>query len=102
MAGLRMRLWMTSLLVGCTISCAITFTVWITKIGPWFPPFWPGWFLAIASQAVVIVIGRGELDYRVGLALVTIGNGAFYAWISLRIMKADVTSRRRIGKHFLR
>ena len=98
MAGLRMRLWLTSLLAGCAISCLLTFTMWIIKIGPWFPPFWPGWFLAIAT----VVVGRGEQwGSRVSLALVTIGNAAFYAWVFLRVIKADVASRGRIGRHFL-
>ena len=99
MAGLRKRLWLTSLLVGCAISCVLTFTMWIMKIGPWFPPFWPGWFLAI----VAVVLGHGQQwDSRVDLALVTIGNAAFYAWIFLRVIKADLASRGRIGRHFLR
>jgi hypothetical protein len=99
MSRLRARLLLASLLVGCVISCVMTAGMWIMRIGPWFPPFWPGWFLAIAAT----IVGRGEhWDSWVGTALVMIGNAAFYAWIFFLVIKADVACRGRIGRHFVR
>ena len=99
MPRLQTRLLLASLLVGCVISCVLTAVMWSLRIGPWFPPLWPGWFLSIAAT----IVGRGEhWDSRVGTVLVMIGNAAFYACIFFRVIKADVACRGRIGRHFLR
>lgn len=99
MLSLRSRLFFTSLLVGCFISCVLDAAMWRMKIGPWFPPFWPGWFLAIAST----IAGRGaHWDNWVYIGLITTGNAAFYGLISLWVLKADVAARGRIGRYFIR
>ena len=68
-------------------------------IGAWFPPYWPGWFLAI----VAAIVGHGEhWDDRVFITIATIGNAVFYAWIVSLALNADVESRGPIGRHFLR
>jgi hypothetical protein len=72
--------------------------MWTLKIGPWFPPFWPGWFLAIASM----VVNGGHWDKWTGIAITTIGNAAFYALISFRLIRSDAVSHGRIGRYFLR
>src|ERR1700752_371450 len=99
MPSLRTRLLFTSLLVGCLVSCVLDAAMWKMKMGPWFPPFWPGWFFAIATK----VVTHGEhWNNWVNIALVTVGNAVFYAFISLWVIKADVAARGRIGRQFLR
>jgi uncharacterized membrane protein len=71
--------------------------MWTMKIGPWFPPFWPGWFLAIVSM----VLNGGRLDQWTGIAIATIGNAAFYALILFWLIRADADSNGRIGRYFL-
>jgi hypothetical protein len=87
MASVRTRLWLTSLLVGGVISCVLTVSTWMLKIGPWFPPAWPGWFFALAA----VIVGHGDSwDNRAVLAIVTVGNAAFYGWVVLRAMSPPV------------
>lgn len=73
----RSWLLLASALRGSFISCVLSAAMWTLKIGPWFPPFWPGWFLAIASTVV-----NGGSGKWTGIAVTTIGNAAFYALIS--------------------
>jgi hypothetical protein len=52
----RMRLWVTSLVAGCAISAILTVVVRATGMALYFPPFWPGLFLAW----IVIIFSHGE------------------------------------------
>ena len=92
------RLVFVSASTGAFISSLISAAMWATKIGPWFPPLWPGWFLAIASAALT---GRqwGELT---AIGIITIGNAGFYAFMFLWLIRYDALSNGRIGRYFLR
>jgi hypothetical protein len=61
--------------------------------GPWFPPFWPGWFFGIAS-GLSDAGKRG--NQRMDTVLAMMGNATFYSWIFFRFIKADVAWRGRI------
>jgi len=99
MPVLRTRLLLMSLLVGCFLSSVLELAMSKMRIGAWFPPYWPGWFLAI----VAAIVGHGEhWDDRVFITIATIGNAVFYAWIVSLALNADVESRGPIGRHFLR
>ncbi len=95
----RMRLWITSLLIGGVLSCAFTALMWLTRAIFYFPPVWPGLFLA--WSVVVASLGQHWAD-RFGVVLLTLGNTAFYAWLSFRVMKAEVVSRGRLSRYFVR
>jgi hypothetical protein len=93
----RMRLWITSLLTGCAISGALTAFVLATRTAFYFPPFWPGLFFAW----IVIILSRGESwAGDLILILATLGNAAVYAWLYLRVIKAEVSARGRVGRYF--
>jgi hypothetical protein len=93
----RSRLLFASLFLGSFISCVLSIAMWTLRIGPWFPPFWPGWFLAIAST----VVNGGHWNTWTGIAIATIGNALFYAWISFLVIRSDAVFRGRIGRSFL-
>jgi hypothetical protein len=95
----RSRLLLASALLGSFISCVLSAAMWTLKIGPWFPPFWSGWFLAIV--ATVLNGGHWENNWT-GIAITTIGNAVFYALISFWVIRADAVSHGTIGRHFLR
>jgi hypothetical protein len=89
---------LASALFGSFVSSVLSAAMWTLKIGSWFPPFWPGWFLAIASM----VVNGGHWDKWTGITITTIGNAIFYAFISFRLIRSDVMSNGRIGRFFLR
>jgi len=93
-----MRLCITSLLLGGAVSCSFTAFVWLTRAIFYFPPVWPGLFF---SWAVFVVGGRHWADCF-GIVELTFGNAAFYAWLSFRVLKADVVSRGRLSRYFVR
>jgi len=96
---LRTSLLVASILFGCAISGALAVFVAVTRVAFYFPPFWPGLFFSW----IVIIVCRGELwASRFGLSLVVIGNAVFYAWISLRVIKAEIVSPGPVGRFFLR
>ena len=95
---MRMRRCITSLLVGGAVSCSFTAFVWLTRAIFYFPPVWPGLFF---SWTVFVVGGRHWADCF-GIVELTFGNAAFYAWLSFRVLKADVVSRGRLSRYFVR
>ena len=95
----RVRLWITSVFIGSIVSCTFTALMWLTRATFYFPPVWPGlllaWIVVIASH------GQHWAD-RFGVTLLTLGNTVFYAWLSFRVMKAEVASRGRLSRYFVR
>jgi hypothetical protein len=92
----RVRQWVVGVVVGCAISGILTATVLATRLAFYFPPFWPGLFLAW----IVIIVSHGESSgSHFGILLATVGNAALYAWVSLRIIKAEVSAGGRVGRY---
>jgi hypothetical protein len=73
--------------------------MWAMGIGFWFPPFWPGLFFA---WGIIIVTHAQQWGESAFLVLVTRGNAAFYAWISLKLIGADIEARGWFGRKLLR
>lgn len=98
MSERKTRVWLASLTAGCAISFMLTAAMRKMSIGFWFPPSWPGAFLALPSA----IARHGQLwDSRASLALVTIGNAAFYAWIFLRVLRAEILARGNLSRYFV-
>jgi hypothetical protein len=97
-SGLRMRLWIASLISGLVISGILSGVMWKTHAGFWLPGSQPGWLLAWIAMAVV---RTGSGSDRLGRALITIGNAVFYAWLTRGLLAAEITVRGALGKHFL-
>jgi hypothetical protein len=97
-SGLRMRLWTASMIIGLVISCVLSGVMWKTHAGFWLPGSQPGWLFAWIAMAV---IRTGSESDRLGGALTTIGNAAFYAWLTRGLLAAEITVRGALGKHFL-
>ena len=97
-SGLRMRLWTASMIIGLVISCVLSEVMWKTHAGFWLPGSQPGWLFAWIAMAV---IRTGSGSDRLGGALITIGNAAFYAWLTRGLLAAEITVRGALGKHFL-
>jgi hypothetical protein len=99
MSERKTRVWLTSVAFGAAVSVILTGTMLKMGIAYWFPPFWPGLFLWIASA----IAGHGlYLTGPGGLALVTTGNAAFYAWGFSRILRAEILARGNLSRYFLR
>jgi hypothetical protein len=93
---MRMRLYITSFLLGGVVSCGLTAFVWLTRAIFYFPPVWPGLFLAWT----VLVASRGQQwADRFAIMALTFGNTAFYAWLSFRVLNADILSRGRFTRY---
>ena len=75
-----------------TVSLMLSLVMWATRLGYWLPGTQPGWALA---WAVVIVGGAGA---QYGVALVTAGNAAFYALLSVPVIRLEVAERGPIGR----
>jgi len=90
---------MASILAGCAISVVLDVFMAMLGVAYYFPPFWPGLFFSLT----VIIASRGESWANgIHIALVTVGNAAFYTWVSLRVLKAEVVSRGPLGRRLLR
>jgi hypothetical protein len=98
MAERKFRLWLVSLAIGCGTSLILTAAMLKMSIGFWFPPFWPGLFLALAFS----IVSHGQSWDSVSLALILAGNAAFYAWLFLRILRAEIHARGHLSRYFLR
>jgi hypothetical protein len=91
-----MRLWVTSLVAGCAISGILTGLVLATGIAFYFPPFWPGLFFAW----IVVIFSHGESwTSHFGIILATVGNAVLYAWVSGRVIQAEVLARGRVSRY---
>jgi hypothetical protein len=94
----RMRLWVTSIVAGCVISGILTAVVRVTGTGIafYFPPFWPGLFVAW----IVIIFSHGRSwAGHFGIVLTTAGNAALYSWAALKVIKAEVSAGGRVGRY---
>jgi hypothetical protein len=90
------RILVASFIAGVAVSLTLTFVMWATHLGYWLPGTQPGWVLA---SAVIIAGGAGA---QYGIALVTAGNAAFYACLSVPVIKAEVAERGPIGRAVVR
>jgi len=99
MSERKTRVWLTSLAVGCTISFLLTAAMWKTHYGFWLPGSQPGWLLAWATRVVRPASGWENSS---GIAVVTAGNAAFYAWIFSRVLRAEILARGNLSRYFLR
>ena len=94
---LRIRVWVTSFVVGCVISGILTALMWATRTAFCFPPFWPGLFFSWG----VIIVFQGEQWGRAFFGIVaTMSNAAFYAWLTSRVSVAEIRSHGRLSRHF--
>jgi hypothetical protein len=92
-------MWLTSLAVGCAISLLLTAAMRKTHFDFWLPGAQPGWIFAWATR----LVRPGAIPQDpAGLALVTAGNSAFYAWIFSRILRAEIIARGTLSRYFLR
>jgi hypothetical protein len=92
----KARMWIASLVAGCVISFVLTVAMRKTQFGVWLPGTQPGWMVAWAARLM-----RPDSDAD-GVALVTAGNTAFYAWIFSRILRAEILARGSLSRYFLR
>ena len=93
----KTRVWLVSLAFGLASSILVA-GIAKTGLAYWFPPFWPGLFLAVALEAF-----RGQ-RWAPGtdLVLIIAGNAAFYTWIFSRIVRAEITARGHLSRYFVR
>jgi hypothetical protein len=99
MSERKTRVWLASLLMGLTTSLILTGAMLKMSIGFWFPPFWPGLFFSLVCG----IVGHGQQwDSRIALAIIIVGNAAFYAWIFLHAFRAEVAARGSLSRYFLR
>ena len=94
MAERKTRVWITSLIIGCSTSVIITAVMLKTSVGFWFEPAWPGLLVAYVTEH------NGIADIA-SLALVTAGNALFYGWLFLKIIRAEITARGHLSRYFL-
>ena len=99
MSECKIRVWLASLAMGLLTSLIFTAAVLRVGIAFWCPPSWPGLFLAFAGG----LIGYGQpWNSHTGVALIIVGNTAFYAWIFLTALRAEVAARGSLSRYFLR
>ncbi len=96
---LRIRLWMVSCFAGCMVSAILTTVAWKTELGFWFPGSQPGWLF---TWAAFLLARKDAWDTAYGIGLVTLGNAVFYVWLSLKVFGAEIASRGRLGRYFVR
>jgi uncharacterized membrane protein len=99
MSERKTRVWLTSLAVGCVISCLLTAAMEKTHYGFWLPGVQLGWLFAWATGLVRPAAGSSG---PFGIALVTLGNAAFYAWFSSRVLRAEILAGGSMSRYFLR
>jgi len=98
MSERKIRVWVVSLAFGCTVSLLLAAALHKTHFGFWLPGSQPGWLLAWATHLMRPASGN---DQSSSLALVAIGNTAFYAWIFSRILRAEILARGCLSRYFL-
>lgn len=98
MSESKIRVWLTSVFAGCALSVIITGAALVAGVAYAFPPCWPGLFMCWAYVA----LSHRAWNDAASLAVIGIGNAAFYAWISLQILRAEILARGRLSRHFLR
>ena len=88
----KIRFWLASLAFGMASS------IFLQRIGDWFPPIWPGMVLALGVAAL-----KGHPLAAVSqMWLALAGNTVFYSWIFSRIMRAEISARGHLSRYFLR
>lgn len=88
----KTRVWLASLACGLASSIVLA---GVARAGLyWFPPWWPGLILAVTFKAWT---GNDGSDL-----LIVAGNTAFYTWIFLRIVRAEINARGHLSRYFLR
>lgn len=93
-----MRVWVTSVVIGCVVSGMLSAWISASRVALYFPPFWPGLFFAWA-----VIIIAGEQCGRTCFAILTsTGNAAFYGLLTSRVIRAEIRSRGRLSRYFLR
>jgi hypothetical protein len=96
MSERKTRIWVVSLMMGCLTSIVLTAVMLKMSAAFWFPLIWPGLLLAFFT-------GRGQIvNSIVSLALISAGNALFYAWLFLKILRAEITARGHLSRYFLR
>jgi hypothetical protein len=98
MSESKIRVWLASLTMGLATSLMLIAAMSKMGVAFYFPPLWPGLFFALVSGA----IWPGHSSSRIGLVLVVAGNTAFYAWIFLKALRAEVAARGSFSRYFLR
>lgn len=99
MSESKIRVWLASLTMGLATSLILTAAMPKMGVAFYFPPFWPGLLFAFLCG----IAGHTQfLDSRTSLALVAAGNTAFYAWIFLTALRAEVAARGSLSRYFLR
>ena len=94
MAERKTRVWVTSLMIGCGTSVILSAVMLKMNVGFWFVPTWPGLFFAyLRGHALIVDVAS--------LALLTAGNAVFYAWLFLKIIRAEITARGHLSRYFL-
>jgi hypothetical protein len=89
----KARIWLASMVFGFASSIVLA---GVARAGLyWFPPLWPGLILAFAFKAWA---ARGAGSDLLILAV----NAAFYTWIFLRIVRAEINARGHLSRYFLR
>ena len=88
-----------SLLAGSTTSLLITALMLRLSFGYWFIPAWPG--MLLTSVHAMFETSQNSTS-PTSLLLITIGNAIFYAWLSLRVLRAEVQARGHLSRYFLR
>jgi hypothetical protein len=96
MSESKIRVWLASLTMGLATSLILTAAMRKTQFGFWLPGTQPGWMLAWATRFI------WPNSAETGVALVTGGNTAFYAWIFSRILRAEILARGSLSRYFLR
>jgi len=99
MSERKTRLWSTSLAAGFAISLVLTATMTKTHYGFWLPGTQPGWVFAWATR---LLRPGATWNGPSGVALVTLGNAAFYAWALSRVLRAEILARGSLSRYFLR
>jgi hypothetical protein len=88
-----------ALLIGSTISFALTFLMWVLKL--FYFLIWitlPGWLLSWGAVALMHAENWKHLK-AIGITLLTVGNAFFYGLVVLLIMqrKTRATNRHSTG-----
>jgi hypothetical protein len=98
MSESKTRVWLASLVFGCSASLILIGAMARMGIANWCPLFWPGLFLETGSA---LLRGRAWSE-RTSLVLLVSGNTIFYSWIFSKIVRAEITARGHLSRYFLR
>ena len=89
----------SSLVSGAATALILTALMLKLSIGYWFIPAWPG--MLLAALLAIVQVGQRSTGLA-SLLLITAGNAAFYFWLSLQILRAEVQARGHLSRYFLR